>query len=191
MQLNFRVLLPVAQAAFAIALLLTNCGAPQFRQGSVCDFDASAYCGPPAVPAVTARFVEVNLPALPVLAPSYFWLGGPDHPNLRLLVMFFGLAGIGIWFCVGRFLDDVAAALLMHVSPRRHIYDGLVFVFIIMSSFAVFVESDIASFALSSSQLVIRVCSMCWLLFGCTALLLRIGWIGKGAGHPTMYQTRL
>jgi len=190
MRLYFRVLLPVAQATFTIALLLTNCGAPQFRQVSRCDFDSSAYCAPPAVPAVTARFVELDLPAVPVLAPSYVWLGGPDHPNLPLLVMLFGLAGIGIWFFVGQFLDDVAAALLKHVSPRRRIYDGLFFVFIIMSSCAVFVESDIASFALSSSELVIRVCSMCWLVFGCTALLLQIGWISKGTGHTTMCQTR-
>jgi hypothetical protein len=39
-----------------------------------------------------------------------------------------------------------------------------------------FVESDITSFALSSSELVIRMCSLCWLLFGCTALFFQIGW---------------
>jgi hypothetical protein len=190
MRLSFRVLLPVAQAAFTIVLVLTNCGEPRFRAASLCDWDPSGYCGPAAVPAAIAQLVESNLPAVPVLAPSYSWLGGPDHPNLPLLVKLFGLAGIGIWFFVGQFLDDVAAALLKHLSPRRHIYDGLFAVFIIISSCAVFVESDITSFALSSSELVIRICSLCWLVFGCTALVFQIGWSSKDAGHWFHCQTR-
>src|SRR5713226_2170246 len=121
MRLSFRVLLPVAQAAFTIALVLTNSGAPRcserFRAVSRCDWDPSAYCEP-VVPAAIARLVESNLPVVPVLAPSYFWLGGPDHPNLPLLVKLCGLAGIGIWFFVGQFLDDIAAALLKDLSPE-------------------------------------------------------------------------
>jgi hypothetical protein len=176
MRLSFRVLLPVAQAVFTLALVLTNSGALRFRAASNCDWEPSAYCGPVAVPAAIGHLVESNLPAGPVLAASYLWLGDPDHPNLPLLVKLFGLAGIAIWFFVGQLLDDVVAALLKDVSPRRHIYDGLFSVFVIISSCVVFVESDITSFALSSSESVIRICSLCWLLSGCTALLFQIGW---------------
>jgi len=190
MRLTFRVLLPVAQAAFTIALVLTNSGgAPRFRAARLCDWEPSASCGPVAVPTAIARLVESDLPAVPVLAPSYLWIGGPDHPNLSLLVKLFGLAGIGIWFFVGQFLDDIAACLLKDLRPKRHIYDGLFSVFIIVSSCVVFVESDITSFALSSSEWVIRVYSLCWLLFGCTALLFQIGWI-KRSGHWTYCETR-
>jgi hypothetical protein len=189
MQLSFRVLLPVAQAAFAITLMLTNSGAPRFRAASRCDWDPSAYCGPVAVPAAIGRLVESNLPAVPVLAVSYFWLGDPDHLNLALLLTLFGLAGTGIWFFVGQLLDDIAAALLRDVSPRRHIYDGLFSVFVIISSCVVFVESGITSFALSSGESVIRICSVCWLLFGCTALLFEIGW-SKRFGHWIHCQRR-
>jgi hypothetical protein len=187
MRLPFRMLLPVAQAAFTIALVLANYGLPRFRAASRCDFDPSAYCAPVAVPAAIGRLVESNLPAVPVLAASYVWLGGPDHPNLPLLVKLLGLAGIGIWFFVGQLLDDIAAALLKELRPRRHIYDGLFSVFVIISSCVVFVESDITSFALSSSESVIRICSLCWLSFGWTALLFQIGW-RRRSGHWIHYQ---
>jgi hypothetical protein len=150
--MSFRALLPVAQAVFTITLVLTSSGAPRFRAASRCDWEPSAYCGPLAVPAVIGRLVEANLPAAPVLAASYLWLGDPDHPNLPLLVTLFGLAGIGIWFFVGQLLDDIAAALLKHASPRRHIYDGLFSVFVVISSCVVFVESDITSFALLADK---------------------------------------
>lgn len=176
MRLSFRVLLPVALAVVTIALVLTNSGAPRFRAASRCEWDPSAYCGPVAVPAAIGRLVESNLPAAPVLAVLYLWLGDPDHPNLPLLVKLVGLAGIGIWFFVGQLLDDIAAALLKDASPSRHIYDGLFSVFVIISSCVVFFESDITSFALSSDESVIRICSLCWVLFGCTALLFQIGW---------------
>jgi hypothetical protein len=179
MRLSFRTLLPAAQAAFAIALLLTNSGAPKFRSVSRCDWDPSVYCTP-EIPEVVARLVESNLPAVPVVAPLYVWLGGPEHPNLPSLVTLLGLAGIGIWFFVGQFLDDFVAALMKRLGPRRHIHDGLFSTFIIISSSVVFVESGLTSFALSSSQLVIRVSSLCWLVFGCTALLFQIGWSSKG-----------
>jgi hypothetical protein len=170
MRLSFRVLLPAGQAAFTIALALTDFGVVPFREANRCDWDSSAYCGPPAVPAVLAHFVEANLPAVPVLALPYVRLGGPDHPNLPLLGMLTGFLGIGIWFLIGVFLDDVAASE-EHLSPTRHIYHRLFAVFIIISSCIVFVESDITSFALSSSESVIRVCSLCWGLFGFAALL--------------------
>lgn len=190
MRLFFRVLLPAAQAAFTIALALNNFGVVPFRAASRCDWEPSAYCGPVVVPAAIARLVESDLPAVPVLALPYVWLGGPEHPNLPLLGTLTGLVGIGIWFLIGIFLDDVAAALIEHRSPRRRIYDRLFCVFIIISSCAIFVESDITSLALSSSELVIRICSLGWLLFGCTALLFQIGWTSKGAGRWIHFQTR-
>jgi hypothetical protein len=189
MRLSFGVLLPTAQAAFTIALALTNFGVASFRVARRCDWDSSAICRP-AVPSVVTDLVEANLPAVPVLALPYVWLGGPDHPNLPLLGMLIGLLGIGIWFLIGVFLDDVAAALVKHLSPRRHLYDRLFSVFVIVSSCAVFAESDITSFALSSSELVIRICSLCWLLFGCAALLFQFGWRSKGAGPWIHFQTR-
>jgi hypothetical protein len=181
MRLSFRVLLPAAQAAFTIALALTKFGVVPFREASFCGWDFSAYCTVAAVPAVIAHLVEANLPGVPVLALPYVWLGGPDHPNLPLLGMLTGLVGIGIWFLIGIFLDDVTEALVQRRRPRRHIYDRLFSIFIVISSCAVFIESDVTSFALSSSESVIRICSICWLLFGCTALLVQIGWISRQA----------
>lgn len=183
MRLSFRVLLPAVQAAFTVALLLNNCGLPSFRPATRCDWDPSAYCEPVRIPVVVARLVESNLPAVPVLAPPYVWLGGPDHPNLFLLVPLSGVVGVAIWFFVGQFLDDVAAAWLRRVSPRRHIFDGLSSVFVIISSCAVFVESDITSIALSSSELAIRICSSCWLVFGSTALVFQMCWSKKRNCH--------
>ena len=180
MRLLFRVLLPLVQVAITVGLLLTNCGVPPFTEASRCGFlDSSDYCPPTPIPAVVAHFVETNLPAVPVLAPLYDLLGGPDRPNLPVLVTLFGLAGIGLWFFVGQFFDDAKAALLKHSVPRRRVYEGLFSVFLITSSCAVLVESEITSFALSSSQLVIRACSLCWLLFGCTALVFQISWSRK------------
>jgi hypothetical protein len=75
MRLSFRVLLPAAQAAFTIALALNNFGVVPFRAASRCDWEPSAYCGPVVVPAAIARLVESNLPAVPVLALPYVWLG--------------------------------------------------------------------------------------------------------------------
>jgi hypothetical protein len=190
MRLFFRVLLPAAQAAFTIASALNNFGVVPFRAISRCDWDPSAYCGPAVVPIAIARLVEANLPAVPVLALPYVWLGGPDHPNLPLLGTLVGLLGIGIWFLIGVFLDDVAAALVEHRSPKRHIYDRLFTVFIIVSSCAIFAEADITSLALSSSELVIRICSLCWLLLGCTALFFQTGWRSKGTDHWIHFQTR-
>ena len=179
MRPSLRVLLPAAQAALTMATALSSFRAPQFRMASRCDWDPSAICTP-FVPAKIVRLVEINLPALPVLAPLYLWLGDPDHPNLPLLLSLFGLAGIGIWFFVGQFLDHVAEALMKHRGPRwRIISYGLLFVFIIVSSCSVFIESQIIGMYLSSSELAIRIYSLCWLVFGCTALLSQICFSGK------------
>jgi hypothetical protein len=181
MRLTFRVLLPLAHVAFTAALLLMSASQPQFQQASRCgDFDPSAYCLPTPIPTRVACFVELNLPAVPILSPLYSLLGGPDHPNLPVLIMLFGLAGIGIWFFVGQFLDDVAAAFLYHPVPRRRLYAGMFSVFLVISSCVVFVQSDITGFALSSNELVIRVCSLSWLVVGCATLLFRIGWRRRG-----------
>jgi hypothetical protein len=189
MQFSFKVLLPAVQAAFTIALALTDFGVVPFREASPCDWDSSAYCAPPAVPALVAHLVESNLPAVPVLALPYVWLGGPDHPKLPLMGMLIGFLGIGIWFAIGVFLDDVAAALIKHLIPTRHICDRLFSVFIIVSSCIVFVESDITSFALSSSESVIRICSLSWVLFGFAALVFQIGW-SKRSSSLDSCQTR-
>ncbi len=176
MRSYFKVLLPVAQAVLAIALLSSHCGAPRFVEATgPPDWQPS---GPPTLPSVVSRFVGSNLPAVPVLAPAYALLGGPEHPNTPWLVALVGLVGIGIWFFVGQFLDDVAA-LWKGLGRRRHIYDGLFSVFIIASSCIVFVESDITGIALSLDESVVRGYSLGWLVFGCTTLLFQVVWSRK------------
>ena len=179
MRPSFRVLLPAAQTALTIATALSNFAAPQFRMASLCDWDPSAICTP-FFSATIVRLVEINLPALPVLAPLYLWLGDSNHPNPPLLLLLFGLAGIGIWFFVGQFLDDVVESLRQHRGPRRRIHCALPFVFITIASCAVFIESDVVGVELSSSESAIRTYSLCWLAFGCTGLLSQICFSAKG-----------
>ena len=126
MRSHFRVLLPLAQTVFTAAVLISAAAQPRFRAAGHCGFfDPSEFCPPIPVSSLVAHFVESNLPLLPVLAPFYNLLGGPDRPNLPVLVTLLGLAGIGIWFCVGQFLDDVIAAFQNHPIPRRHLYPSI------------------------------------------------------------------
>ena len=84
------------------------------------------------------------------------WLGGPDHPDLSLLVTLFGFAGIGTCFFVGQFLDDFVAALTKRLGPRRHIHDGPFSIFITIFRASCSLNPGVTSFALSSGQLVTR-----------------------------------
>lgn len=170
MRLRFKLVLPLAQAAFAIALMASP---PQFRMvvGPV-----GAYYPPPDLPTGVIRLIEANLPAVPVLAPVYVLLGGRDRANTQWLIAAFGLAGIGIWFFVGRFLDDVVAALRKRVSPSRHVFDKLFSAFIIASACIVFVEADVASIALSLERPLVIVDALGWVTLGCIALVAQVGW---------------
>ncbi|MHB8216534.1 MAG: hypothetical protein ACYDDS_10690 [Candidatus Sulfotelmatobacter sp.] len=61
--------------------------------------------------------VETNLPAMPVVVPSYWLLNEHIHPFKTPWRIFgFGVAGVGIWFFVGRSVDDVLAAIRISSS---------------------------------------------------------------------------
>jgi hypothetical protein len=177
MRLGFKLVLPVAQAAFAIALIASP-GPREFRMvvGPV-----GAYHPPPDLPIDVVRLVETNLPAVPVLLPLYVLRGGRDHANTQWLIWAFGLVGTGIWFFVGHFLDDVVAALCGRLSARRHVLDRVFSAFIIISACMVLVESDVASFGLSLEQLFVRVDALCWVAVGCIPLAAQTSW-ARGAG---------
>jgi hypothetical protein len=170
MQLGFKLVLPLAQAACVIALMASP---PQFRMviGPV-----GAYYPPPNLPTGVVRLIETNLPAVPVLVPVYVLIGGRDRANVQWLIAAFGLAGIGIWFFVGRFLDDVVAALRKRLSPGRRVFDKLFSAFIIGSACMVFVEADIACIALSLERPIVMADALCWGVLGCIALVAQVGW---------------
>ena len=189
MRLFFRLVLPVAQVLFTLALLGTDVGwrplfgTPRFRQISRCDWDESAVCGPVVLPAGASRFAEFNLPAIPLFEQPYVRLGGPNHPDLPPLVMLCGMAGIAIWFFVGRFLDDITVTLLKRPPTKRRIYDIIFWLFVIASSSIVWTESDITSSALSTKELTVEMAALLWLLFGGAALLLELRWLHAAAQH--------
>jgi hypothetical protein len=183
MRLCFKVMLPVAQSAIALALIASNRG-PQFIQVIGPRDDPYAYFAPRDLPTAVVRFVETDLPAAPALVPLYVLLGGRDRPaNTPWLIAAFGLAGICIWFFVGQFLDDAIAALRKRLTPRRHIADALFSAFIIASACTVSFESDIAGFALSLNESTAKAYSLCWMAVGCTALLVQMGWARKSKTH--------
>jgi hypothetical protein len=186
MRLRFKLVLPVAQALFAIALIASN-RSPEFIQAT--GPLGSTYFAPRNLPASVIRFVETNLPAVPVVAPIYVLVGGRERPgNTQWLIAAFGLAGMGIWFFVGQFLDDVVAAAMKRLDPRRHVFDRLFSAFVVASACAVFVESDVASFSLSLGESVVRVDALCWIAFGCGALLVQIGWTRKAKDLGSIMQ---
>ena len=41
------------------------------------------------------------------------------------------------------------------------------------------IEADIASFALSLEESTVKIAALCWLVFGCAALLTQVGWTRK------------
>jgi hypothetical protein len=182
MRLFFRVLLPAVQVLFTLALLGTDVGTrplfgpPRFRMASRCDWDPSAVCGPVVLPVVVTRFGELNLPAIPLLEQPYVWLGGPDRPNQPWLVVLVGFAGVGLWFFVGHFLDDLTWALRKRLSPGRRIGGMMISLFVIIASFIVWIDSDLTSSVLSSQQSDIRLFSLLWVTFGCVMLLLQVRW---------------
>ena len=174
----FKTALPVAQAVLAIALIASNPRAPFMSAVN------EGYAEPIESPIGVAHFVEANLPAVPVVVSAYVLLGGHDpSADIQELVAAFALAGIGTWFFIGRFLDDVIAALRGRLIPRRHIADGLVSAFIVASSCVVFVESEIAKFALSMEKSALAAYSLCWIVLGCTLLLAQVGWAYKAHVH--------
>jgi hypothetical protein len=173
MRLFFRTVLPVAQAAIAIALITSP---PKFRTviGPV-----DAYYPPPSLPTGVIRFAEMNLPAVPIIAPLYVLSGGREGANTQWLIAAFGSAAIGIWFFVGQFLDDVVAAWRKRLSPRRRVPDRLFFAFVIASACLVFFEAEVASIALSLDRPLVMVAALCWAAFGWKALVAQARWARK------------
>jgi hypothetical protein len=189
MQVSFRRLLPVAQATLVIAFLalliftlhqfastvplkptsseidLQHADARRFDRFYRVDVFASYWS------------VGTNLPATPILTPLY-WILGDRSPVFRKVwrILGFGLVGIGIWFFVGRFVDDVLAAIRGQLIPRRRVSDVLFFVYIVASSLLVLADFEVFGFLLHFDAAALRVSSICWLALGCVALLAEIRW---------------
>jgi hypothetical protein len=193
MRFSFRALLPTAQGVCLIVLLAAwtytlrqfasstihpmpsssetdfqHAGAGSFDRFSLVDGFASYWS------------VETNLPAMPVAVPLYWLLN--EHIDLihpfktTWRILGFGVAGVGIWFFVGRFVDDVLAAIRGNLNPRRRISDVLFFGYIVVSSLLVMADSNVLSFVLHFDAVALRVSALCWLAVGCTALLLNARW---------------
>jgi len=172
----FKAVLPVLQIVVAILVFTTNRN-PEF---TTLTGPPDAYHEPRNLPTGVTRFAEMNLPAIPLVAPIYLMSGGRDRPaNTTGLIAAFGLVGIGIWFFVGQFLDYLAAVLQKRRRPRRHIFDALFSGFIIASSCMLLLEANIASFALSLEESTVKVAALSWLVFGCAALLTQVSWTRK------------
>jgi hypothetical protein len=124
--------------------------------------------------------IDTNLPALPILALLYQLLSGHTYLihvfNTAWRITAFGLAGTGIWFFVGRFVDDVLAATRGRLSPRRRTLDVLFFVFVVVSSFLVLACSQLLSPMLYFDGAALRISSIFWLAAGGTALLFETRW---------------
>jgi hypothetical protein len=195
MRVSFRWLLPAAQITFAIILLaLWSYTLHQFAS----TIQLKPFSSEPDLEhADTGSFnrlyrvdgfascwsVETNLPAMPVLIPIYRLLTDriPAFHQFKTAwrISGFCLAGIGIWFFVGRFVDDVLAAFRGGRSPRKRIWDVLFFLYIVISSLLVFAGSEVFGFVLHFDVTALRFSSMCWLAAGCTALLLQVRWAMK------------
>ena len=145
MQVSFRRLLPLAQATVVIALLASltvtlhqftsTIPKPAPSEIDLQHADAGKFDRFYRVDAFASYWgVETNLPATPVLA-SLYWLLGEPTPVFRTAwrILGFGLVGIGIWFFIGRFVDDVLAAARGHVSPRGRVLDVVFFAYIVVS----------------------------------------------------------
>jgi hypothetical protein len=201
MRVSFRRLLPAAQATFGIILLaLWTYTLHQFASTVQLKPRSSE---PDLEHADTASFnkfyrvdsfasywnVETNLPAMPVFIPIYGLLSDRiptiHQVNTAWRISGFCLAGIGIWFFIGRFVDDVLAALRGGLSPRKRIWDVLFFLYIVISSLLAFADSGVLSFLLHFDVMALRVSSMCWLALGCAALLFQVRWARK-RGAPAL-----
>jgi hypothetical protein len=176
MRLCFKLALPVAQAASAIALI--ELPGPRILRMIV--GPVGAYHPPPDLPTGVIRLIEANLPAVPVLLPLYDRLGGRDHANTQWLIWAFGLVGIGIWFFVGYFLDDVVTALSGRLAARRHILDRLFSAFVIASACLVLIESDVVCFGFSLERPFVRVDALFWVALGCITLAAQASWARRG-----------
>jgi hypothetical protein len=168
---NFGKVFPALQASFAILVFILN-RAPRFLVVSGHEtFDV-----PPKLPAGVQCLMALDLPAMPILAPFYIRVGGLldgqlHWPANRWLAATFGLAGIFIWLCAGRALDDVINKFRRpHAEPERHPWDGPFLGLILACAGWVFVESDLASFVFQLDESIVRLISGCWLIFGCAVL---------------------
>lgn len=195
MRVSFKWLLPVIQAVFSITLLLLWDNAPPKFMTAIgpVESDVYRYHGPGPKGVIDLREfsvdfrpnVETNLPAAPAVIPLFVALNGRTDPlETPQLLVGFGLAGIGIWFFIGRFADDALAARRQTLVPRMRILDVLFFIVVVALSLLVLAESDITSFALSLDQSAVRVASISWLIVGCTAVLCEAIWMRKGSIKP-------
>jgi hypothetical protein len=187
MQLSFRRLLPVAQATVVIVSLgpltltlhqfaSTVRTEPARSEIDLQRADARRFDRFYRVDTFATYWsVETNLPATPVIAPL---LIGDRAPFFRTAwrVLGFGLVGIGLWFFIGRFVDDVLAAGRGHVSPRRRVSDIVFFAYIVLSSLLILADSEVLSFVLHFDGSALRASSVCWLVVGCTCLLIETRW---------------
>jgi hypothetical protein len=148
--------------------------------GTSSDVTERPYVGAPCLGklySVLKWDVAANLPAAPILIPLHVLLSDNAGPfEVPFVIVGFGIIGLCLWFFIGVFLDDLLAALRKNLAPRRHILDNLVSVFIIVSSGIVFANADIASLVLPLDKALVRICSVSWLVVGCTAITLQFVW---------------
>jgi hypothetical protein len=171
MRISFKWLLPTIQIVIALSLLWAH----PLQRFMPMYGHPDGYRVPRDLPADVINLAGANLPAVPVVTPIYVLFGGRDHiNNTPSLIACFGFVGIAIWFFVGRFVDDVFAALRRHPNPKRRLSDLLFFALVILACLSVLAESDVVSFALSWDESKILVYSMCWLAFGGAGLVFQV-----------------
>jgi len=192
MRFSFRSLLPTVQGVFLIVLLAlwtytlrqlasTLQPTPSSPQIDLQHADARSFDKFSQIDGFVSYWsVETNLPAMPVVVPFYWLLN--DRIDLihsfktAWRILGFGFAGIGIWFYVGRFVDDALAAIRGLPIQRRRVSDVLFFAYVVASSLLAFADSQVLSFVLHFDAAALRFSSLCWLAVGCGALLLNVRW---------------
>ncbi|HSZ61728.1 MAG TPA: hypothetical protein VK828_08010 [Terriglobales bacterium] len=193
MRFSFRSLLPTIQGIFLIVLLalwtytLRQLApmippTPSLPEINLQHADARSFDKFWLVDGLASYWsVETNLPAMPVVVPLYWLVHNRIdvvHPfNTPWRILGFGFAGIGLWFFVGRFVDDVLASIRRQLSPRSRTLDVVFFVYVIASSLLVLADSKVLSFVLHFDAASLMISALFWLALGFAALLLQVRWV--------------